>query len=159
MVKIIECDLFDAPASVIAHQVNCLGVMGAGVARQIALRFPDVYMEYVHLCHQHRHDRKSLLGSNLSVCVTPDLMVANMFAQEGVGTSAVQTDYGALRACMESLHDQTNAYDTIAMPYLIGCGLGGGDWNVVCQIIWEELSDRNGLICKLPKTKGEKSHG
>lgn len=159
MVKTIECDLFDAPASVIAHQVNCLGMMGAGVARQIALRFPDVYMEYVNLCHQHRYSRKSLLGSNLNVFVTPDLMVVNMFAQENVGTSAVQTDYGALRACMESLRDQTNAQDTIAMPYMIGCGLGGGDWNIVHRIIRDELSDRNVLLCKLPKKKGEKNHG
>jgi O-acetyl-ADP-ribose deacetylase (regulator of RNase III) len=34
-ISIIEGDLLDQKADVITHQVNCLGVMGAGVALQI----------------------------------------------------------------------------------------------------------------------------
>lgn len=36
-----------------------------------------------------------------------------------------------------------NAYgETIAMPFKIGCGLGGGDWNVILGLIQKELSDK-----------------
>lgn len=32
--------------------------------------------------------------------------------------------------------------ETIAMPFKIGCGLGGGDWNVILGLIQKELSDK-----------------
>lgn len=34
------------------------------------------------------------------------------------------------------------AGETIAMPFKIGCGLGGGDWNVIFGLIQKELSDK-----------------
>lgn len=35
MIKIIQGDLLEAKENIIAHQVNCKGVMGSGVAKQI----------------------------------------------------------------------------------------------------------------------------
>ncbi len=46
MIKIIDGNLFDTKAKIIAHQVNCRGVMGSGVALQIKERYPYVYEMY-----------------------------------------------------------------------------------------------------------------
>lgn len=40
MIKVINGDLFTSKANFIVHQVNCQGVMGSGVAAQVAENFP-----------------------------------------------------------------------------------------------------------------------
>lgn len=35
---------------VVCHQVNCMGVMGAGLAKQVRNRYPGVYRAYKELC-------------------------------------------------------------------------------------------------------------
>lgn len=42
MIKHIKGDIFQSSADVILHQVNCQGVMGSGVAKQVREKYPDV---------------------------------------------------------------------------------------------------------------------
>lgn len=57
----------------------------------------------------------------------------------------MQTDYDALRSCLQSLKDtvthsnETKNHTSIAIPYGIGCGLAGGDWAIVEGMIEEVL--------------------
>ena len=46
MVQVIEGNLFDSHAHIIAHQVNCQGAMNSGVAKQVRERFPHVFEMY-----------------------------------------------------------------------------------------------------------------
>ena len=46
MIKIVDGDLLQANVPLIAHQTNCLGVMGAGIARSIKNKWTDVYTQY-----------------------------------------------------------------------------------------------------------------
>ena len=48
-----EGNLLDAQTDVIAHQVNCQGVMGSGVAKQIRDKWPRVYDSYVTYCYDY----------------------------------------------------------------------------------------------------------
>ena len=41
MVTVRQGDMFQAYAEVLVNPVNCVGVMGAGVAREVAHRFPE----------------------------------------------------------------------------------------------------------------------
>ncbi len=50
VIKIIEGDLFCSDARIIAHQVNCQGKMGSGVALQVKRKYPNVYNEYMKVC-------------------------------------------------------------------------------------------------------------
>ena len=50
MIKIVDGDLLQANIPLIAHQTNCLGVMGAGIAKAIKNKWPDVYTQYKDLC-------------------------------------------------------------------------------------------------------------
>ena len=43
-------NLLDAPQKVIAHQVNCQGKMGSGVAKVIRDKYPKVYETYLNTC-------------------------------------------------------------------------------------------------------------
>lgn len=39
-------DLFESDADIIAHHVNCRGVMGSGVAKPVRFLFTETYHEY-----------------------------------------------------------------------------------------------------------------
>jgi O-acetyl-ADP-ribose deacetylase (regulator of RNase III) len=43
-------NLFDCGAQAIVNTVNCVGVMGKGIALQFKQRYPDMYVEYRKLC-------------------------------------------------------------------------------------------------------------
>jgi len=47
-------DLFAEPADAIVNTVNCVGVMGAGIALEFKQRFPDMFKEYVRCCKKKR---------------------------------------------------------------------------------------------------------
>ena len=46
MIEIYDCSVFDVFSNVIARQVNCQGVMGSRVAKQIRDKYPEVYTQY-----------------------------------------------------------------------------------------------------------------
>jgi O-acetyl-ADP-ribose deacetylase (regulator of RNase III) len=51
-VKILEGNIFTSRLQTIVNTVNCVGVMGAGIAFECRRRYPDMYTKYVHLCQQ-----------------------------------------------------------------------------------------------------------
>ena len=67
MITIKKGDVLRSRAMYICHQVNCMGVMGAGIAKQIKAMYPEVYEEYKRVCNEHRRNPAELLGQNLGV--------------------------------------------------------------------------------------------
>lgn len=60
------------------------------------------------------------------------------------------TDYDALRSALVSLKRLAVDHDrTVALPWMIGCGLANGDWNVVYKIIEEVFEDYEVSLYKL----------
>ena len=56
MIDIIEGNIFTTKCQVIVNTVNCVGVMGAGLALECRLRYPDMYSLYVDLCNVNKID-------------------------------------------------------------------------------------------------------
>src|ERR1022692_4976433 len=50
MVKTLIGNMFDSAAQTLVNTVNCVGVMGKGVALEFRKRFPDMYADYVKAC-------------------------------------------------------------------------------------------------------------
>ena len=63
MIKIIDGNLFDSKANFIVHSVNYQSVMGSGVAKQVAERYPNVEKEYLRYCKHYNKQKKSMLGT------------------------------------------------------------------------------------------------
>lgn len=144
-------DLLDSKCEVIGHQTNCQGVMGAGIARTIRDTWPRVFGQYKLFCVKRRMEGKSPLGSCQLVYVDDEhsRIVANLFGQEIYGRGKCKTDYEALRKALHSLANNSFVRKqalSIGFPYLMGCALGGGDWDIVLPIIEEEFSDYPGDI-------------
>lgn len=153
MIKITEGNLFDSKADIIAHQVNCQGIMGAGVARQVKKKYPTVFTEYLNLCWAN-HPSK-LLGM-VQICETPNKQIANLFGQESYGYGDKQyTILSALYMCFSGLKHYAEIMEySIAIPYKIGCARGGADWELdvypMIEIIFRN-SNVNVEIWKLPE--------
>lgn len=133
-VKIIDGDLFSTSARFICHQVNCMGRMGSGVAKQVRAKYPEAYLAY-----KERHG-EDMLGISQFIPCHDGKVVVNMFAQKNYGYDGKQyTSYDAFRKCLDWISQIAAPNDTIAMPYKIGCGLGGGDWDVIYSLISETI--------------------
>ena len=140
MIKIINGDLLKATdRDVILHQVNCKGVMNGGIAKQIRLAYPDLYWKYSNYCKKNNF----LLGEVVYYKL-PQYIIANCFGQDGYGRGKRYTDYEALEKCFikigvlaDQYKEKTGKDFKIGIPYKIGCGLGGGDWNIVYGMICE----------------------
>ena len=155
MIKNIKCDILQSNADIICHQVNCQGVMGAGLAKQIKNKYPIVFKHYKNLVDDFDGKRSLMMGFILPVYASiPKPIIINCFAQYSFGTDRRQTDYAALKNCLISIIEYAKSFEKtpmIAFPYGMGCGLAGGDWKVVEPMINETFADYDGeiLICEL----------
>lgn len=145
MINHVNGDIFKSDADIIIHQVNCQGVMGSGVAKQVKDKYPNVYSSYRVMCESRTS--QELLGNVLLVNTLEYIsngkrirMIANFFSQDNYGNNGVFTDYNAFRECLEYMRDEYNNY-SMAIPYLIGCRRGGGDWDIVYKMIEDILGD------------------
>lgn len=146
-VQIIRGDLLEADVDIICHQVNCQGVMGAGVAKQIADKWPNVKKEYVKFCNSKKL-KQNLLGEVQLVAANGgsqqegDPLILNIFGQFYYGHDDVYTDYSALTKAFRKMNQLCKG-KTLAFPYGFGCGLAGGDWQDVEPMLVRLLPDCN----------------
>ena len=137
-IKIIDGDLFDTKAKYICHQVNCKGKMGSGVAKQVRQKYPEAYGAYMDFCNEG-HNKKDpfwTFGHSQFVECDDGKIIVNMFAQSSYGYDGkLYTDYAAFHDCLAEIRCKVPEDETVAMPFKIGCGLGGGDWDIVLAII------------------------
>lgn len=122
-------NVLDVSEGIIAHGCNALGVMGAGIAKQIKERYPEAFRVY----KQWERENGLALGSVSFAQVGPRLWIANVVTQERI--------YGARGECLADLDAIEAGFAAVGrkarslglrveMP-LVGCGLAGGQWSDV----------------------------
>lgn len=119
----------------ILHQVNCCNAFGAGFAGYLAEHAPQVKKDYHNFC---KNFNGNLLGNWCASKYDDKVTVIHIFSQYNYGnsrkTNICYTDYQALNYALESF--RTNHPNDIAIcPQYIGCGLAGGNWNIVSKIL------------------------
>ena len=120
----ISGDILKVKHGVICHQVNRKGVAGAGLAGAMGRKWPEWKLHYSRNAHVYS------LGQVQFYDVSKHIVVASLFGQDGYGTDKMYTDYDALYKCFLELTTKKFEKDLI-FPYGMGCGLGGGDWDIV----------------------------
>lgn len=123
-------DIFNTEMRVIAHGVNCEGVMGAGIARTIRQLYPFVYDTYKTMCDAGNLSPGHILFVQDEASNT---IIANLATQDYRGANArLEWVTEAVARLYNSLH--WNSDYGVAFPQ-IGCGIGGLDWDVVNPVI------------------------
>lgn len=151
--RYIVGDLLDSDCHVIAHQANCFSIMGAGIAKQIANQLPGAaYRDSTDA----RPPRMRLGNFTRTLATKP--AVYNLYGQLKPGAN---TNYLALEAAllmmMQDLDYLTLHQVKIGVPYKMGCGIGGGDWDKVLAILERvsTASSRTIYIYVLPEFQSE----
>ncbi len=135
-------DLTRAEEPYIIHGCNAQGAMGSGVAKALMDRYPSVREHYISMHRQSKKERKPFLGTMHIGHSDTERVIYNLITQEFYGYDGkLYASYEAIEQCMkaldESMHCMKAAQGStphVAMP-LLGCGLAGGDWTVVSEII------------------------
>jgi len=151
MIKEVEGSIFDnlPKYSVLMHQCNAKGWMGAGIAKEITRRWPENFEKYHEYCNWFKDGHESeILGTFVGHKVSPTFIICNAIAQISVGKSKQQTDYNAWEILCKKIEKQTRKVNKITgnkwsihVPYKIGCGLGGGDWEMMMEIFERYFAD------------------
>lgn len=129
MIKLTRGDLFKCKAEALVNTVNCVGVMGRGIALQFKKAFPDNYKEYKKVCDSKwlqpgkvfTYDNRELTGEQRYIINFPT-------KRHWKGKSRLEDIQSGLVALKEEV--EKKGIQSIAIPPL-GCGLGGLDWNDV----------------------------
>ena len=126
-------NLFDSNAGTLVNTVNCVGVMGKGIAEEFKKRFPDYYEDYRARCHAGQmklgepYLYKDLLGASIISFPTKEHWRSPARLEDIVNG----LDYFAE-------HYKEWGVIDVAFPPL-GCGNGGLDWAIVGPIIYQKL--------------------
>ena len=131
---IINGNLLSVRRGIIVHQVNCRRTMGAGLALKIKAMYPQHYVDYMKT--------PPALGKICVTEVNPEFLVVGVYGQDRFGTGRTFTDYDMLRRGLQSVAELAKEKELpVFLPFGIGCGLAGGNWDIVLPIIKEVLPD------------------
>ena len=134
-----------AGPKIITHVCNDIGGWGRGFVLALSARWSEPESSY-RAWFEGRHSNNFALGAIQLVPVEADLWVANLVGQRDVvdGPDGPPVRYDAIEEGLASLADEAYAMDASVHMPRIGCGLAGGEWDVVESIIERTLS-RSGI--------------
>jgi len=135
MINDVHGDLLVAKERHIVHGCNAIGVMGSGVALQIRLQRPQVYLGYVKFIRETENP----LG-RANIVEDGDKIFGNLITQATYGRNprVRYADPKAIETSLSEFIELTGA-DEIAMPR-IGCGLGNLSWRNDVKPILEKFN-------------------
>lgn len=143
-VALVNGDMLSSAEDVIAHQCNCVSKRGRGLAAVLFQRFAyaDSYAD-----RRSGKVKTHTPGETLVYeAPTPaDKTIANMFCQYFGGapkTSKRMDDTPEkrlrwFRTCIEQIMKKRPQTKSIALPFLIGCGLAKGSWDAYSDEIFK----------------------
>jgi O-acetyl-ADP-ribose deacetylase (regulator of RNase III) len=132
-VRLMRGDLLTSRAQTLVNTVNCVGVMGKGVAFAFKRRYPEMFSDYVKRCDA----RKVRLGEPY-LYRAPDHLIINFPTKDHWrAVSKLEDIERGLRYLRSHLNEW--GITSLAVPPL-GCGNGQLEWSVVGPTLYRHLS-------------------
>jgi O-acetyl-ADP-ribose deacetylase (regulator of RNase III) len=137
----INENIFDSKAEAIVNPVNCVGVMGAGLALRFKEKFPANFKEYQKVCKA----KELVIGGLFIVEQNTDPKYVINFPTKDHWKD--KSNLNDIRLGLKTLRNEiiSEKIKSVAIPAL-GCGLGGLNWEDVKILIEEELKDIDAQI-------------
>jgi len=135
MFRALIGDLFESQAQTLVNTINCVGVMGKGVAEQFKRRFPPMFEEY-----KSRVDRKAVrLGEPYLFRTSSGVQIINFPTKDHWRSPSRLAD---IERGLDYLVAHASKWEitSLALPPL-GCGNGGLDWSEVGPLIYRKLHE------------------
>lgn len=116
------------PETALVNTVNCVGVMGRGIALQFSKAFPDVCRAYEAACKRGEVQPGKVLSYDLNRLEQPHYVINLPTKKHWRGKSRMEYIEAGLDALVEEV--RRLGVKSVAVPPP-GCGLGGLDWSQV----------------------------
>jgi O-acetyl-ADP-ribose deacetylase (regulator of RNase III) len=143
MIEFAIGDIFEARAEALVNAVNCVGVMGRGVALQFKRAFPENYEVYVAACGRGEVRTGCMFVFETGRQNHPKYIVNFPTKRHWRGASRMEDIEAGLVALKGEI--ERRGIRSIAVPAL-GAGLGG--------LRWEDVRARiEGVLGDLPDTR------
>jgi len=137
MIRSARGDILESDAEALVNTVNCVGVMGRGVALHFKNAFPDNYRAYAAACEDEEVQPGRMFVHETGR-LTPRWIINFPTKRHWRGKSKMEDVEAGIIALREEIVDRD--IRSIAIPPL-GSGLGGLDWSEVRPMIETGLSD------------------
>ena len=128
-------NMFESKCATIVNAVNCVGVMGKGIALEFKRRYPEMYDEYVEKCKAG----EVKVGKPYVYNNADGMKILN-FPTKDHWRSPSRLSYVIDGLNWFIKHYEEYEIKSIAFPAL-GCGNGGLSWEAVGSVMYNKLCD------------------
>ncbi len=136
MIEFRKGDILSADAEALVNSVNCVGIMGRGIALQIRKAFPENYNAYRAACKRHEVEPGRMFVFETRQLAGVRYIINFPTKRHWRGRSRLADIEIGLRALVDEI--RRRRIQSIAIPPL-GSGLGGLDWRDVRPRIVQAL--------------------
>ncbi len=136
MIEYKSGDILRENAEALINTVNCVGVMGRGIALQFKKVFPENFKNYAAACKHKEVQPGQMFVYETGLLTNPRYIINFPTKRHWRGKSRMEDISTGLKALVAVIHQYN--IRSIAIPPL-GSGLGGLDWADVKPCIETEL--------------------
>jgi O-acetyl-ADP-ribose deacetylase (regulator of RNase III) len=132
MITFKQGDLFQDRAQALVNPVNCVGIMGKGIALQFKEKFPDNFREYAQACRRKRVQPGRMFVFNTYRPEVHRYIINFPTKRHWRDSSRIEDIKAGTLALAGEIRDRR--IESVAIPAL-GSGLGGLDWDRIRPIL------------------------
>jgi O-acetyl-ADP-ribose deacetylase (regulator of RNase III) len=140
MIRFVTGDILGSDAEALVNTVNCVGIMGRGVALQFKNQFPGNFKAYQAACAHDEIRPGKMFVYETHTFTNPKYIINFPTKRHWRGKSRMEDIDAGLKALVQEIHER--GIRSIAIPPL-GSGLGGLNWanvrprieNALCDIV------------------------
>nr|VFK66478.1 MAG: O-acetyl-ADP-ribose deacetylase (regulator of RNase III), contains Macro domain [Candidatus Kentron sp. UNK]VFK71681.1 MAG: O-acetyl-ADP-ribose deacetylase (regulator of RNase III), contains Macro domain [Candidatus Kentron sp. UNK] len=151
MIEYKNGDILTEDAEVIVNTVNCIGVMGRGIALQFKKAFPENFKAYAAACKRQEVQPGRMFVYDCGGFANPRYIINFPTKRHWRGKSRMEDIEAGLEALVCEI--SARGIRSIAIPPL-GSGLGGLEWAVVRQRIEQVLAELDDVRIIVLEPKG-----
>jgi O-acetyl-ADP-ribose deacetylase (regulator of RNase III) len=150
-VKLKSGDLLKEESEAIVNTVNCVGIMGKGIALQFKQRWPQNFKAYEAACKREEVRPGKMFIHDRGEWERPRFIINFPTKSHWRGASKIEYIRSGLRDLVHQV--ERLKIRSIAVPPL-GCGSGGLDWNEVKELIFAAFEGHPEVEVNLFEPKG-----
>jgi len=138
MIQYKTGNILEADAEALVNSVNCVGIMGRGIALQFKKAWPENFKAYVAACRRQEVQPGKMFVFETGRLTNPRYIINFPTKRHWRGKARIEDVEAGLRALVQEI--RRRGIRSIALPPL-GCGLGGLDWTEVRSRIEQILGE------------------
>jgi O-acetyl-ADP-ribose deacetylase (regulator of RNase III) len=142
MMEFTSGDILHEETEAVVNPVNCVGVMGKGVALQFKAAFPSNFLEYAAACRRGEVVPGKVFVHETGQLTNPRFIINFPTKRHWRDKSRIEDIESGLRSLRHEI--ESRGIKSVAIPAL-GCGLGGLRWSEVRPLIEQTLGVPNGV--------------